>query len=48
MTSLNPAAYRVAIEDLRGLLRRIGRADFRSYGYWRQLCSYRARLRNLP
>lgn len=37
--------YARAIADLRGLLSKIGRAEFRAYGYARQLRSYRASMR---
>lgn len=33
-----------AIDDLRGLLAKIGRSEFRAYGYSKQLRSYRARV----
>ena len=33
-----------AIDDLRGLLAQLGRAEFRAYGYAKQLRSYRAQL----
>lgn len=34
--------YRNAVEDLRGLLAKIGRKEFRAYGYAKQLRRYRA------
>lgn len=37
-------AYAKAIIDLRGLLAKIGRHDFRAYGYAKQLRAYRARV----
>lgn len=40
--------YARAIEDLRGLLSKIGRAEFRAYGYAPQLRSYRALMRSAP
>ena len=33
-----------AIDDLRGLLKQIGRAEFRAYGYAKQLRQYRRAL----
>jgi hypothetical protein len=36
--------YRAAIADLRSLLAKIGRAEFRAYGYSAQLRQYRADL----
>lgn len=38
---------RSAIADLRGLLGKIGRAEFRKYGYARQLVAYRAQVKAL-
>jgi len=37
-------AYARAVVYLRGLLAKIGRSDFRAYGYAKQLRAYRARL----
>lgn len=41
---LSAEDYRAAIEDLRGLLRKIGRHAFRAYGYSKQLREYRAMM----
>jgi len=35
-----------AIQDLRNLLRKIGRRDFCTYGYTKQLRGYRAQLKS--
>lgn len=43
--SPSPSMYAAAIEDLRALLSRLGRRDFRAFGYAAQLRSYRAALR---
>jgi hypothetical protein len=40
----NKNAYVKAITDLRNLLAKIGRRDFRAYGYAKQLRAYRARV----
>lgn len=37
--------YENAVEDLRGLLRKIGRHEFRAFGYTKQLRTYRAAVR---
>jgi len=42
---LTAEIYQAAIEDLRGLLRKIGRHEFRAYGYVPQLRQYRAAIR---
>jgi len=42
---LTAEIYQAAIEDLRGLLRKIGRHEFRAYGYVAQLRQYRADIR---
>lgn len=42
---LTTETYQAAIDDLRGLLRKIGRHEFRSYGYVPQLRQYRAAMR---
>jgi hypothetical protein len=39
------STYARAVADLRGLLANIGRAEFRAYGYARQLRGYRAAMR---
>lgn len=39
---MNAITYTLAIADLRSLLRKIGRHEFRQFGYARQLRSYRA------
>lgn len=38
--------YQAAIDDLRKLLRLIGRADFRAFGYVPQLRRYRSEMRS--
>ena len=38
------AAYALAIQDLRNLLRKLGRHEFKAYGYAKQLRAYRARV----
>ncbi|GAA4424636.1 hypothetical protein [Acidovorax lacteus] len=38
--------YRAAIADLRGLLAKIGRREFRAYGYAALLREYRGIVRN--
>lgn len=38
------ATYAAAIADLRGLLCKIGRAEFRAYGFSAQLREYRAAM----
>lgn len=42
---LSISAYLAAIDDLRGLLRKIGRHEFRAYGYVPQLRQYRVAVR---
>lgn len=42
------ATYVAAIEDLRGLLRKIGRAEFRAHGYSAQIRQYRAAMATAP
>lgn len=37
--------YAAAVADLRGLLAKIGRHEFRAYGYAPQLRQYRAAMR---
>lgn len=37
-------AYEKAIDDLRVLLRKIGRHEFKAYGYAKQLRAYRVRV----
>ena len=44
VTVTNTEAYARAIVDLRGLLAKIGRHDFRAYVYAKQLRAYRSRL----
>lgn len=44
----NKTTYAAAISDLRGLLRKIGRAEFRAYGYSAQLRQYRAAIPTAP
>lgn len=39
------SAYAAAVADLRGLLGKVGRRDFRAYGYALQLRQYRAAMR---
>jgi hypothetical protein len=43
MVNVNEA-YAKAIIDLRNLLAKIGRHEFRAYGYSKQLRAYRARV----
>lgn len=43
---LSAQTYQAAIADLRKLLRLIGRADFRAFGYVLQLRRYRAEMRS--
>lgn len=38
---------KAAIQDLRGLLRKIGRHEFRAYGYVPQLRQHRAAARHV-
>lgn len=45
MTMFSRNTYAAAVADLRGLLREIGRAEFRAYGYVPQLRQYRAAMR---
>jgi len=47
MTQWTPskAMYENAVTDLRELLRKIGRHDFRAFGYTKQLRVYRAAVR---
>ena len=42
---LTKDAYAAAIADLRGLLGKIGRREFRAFGYAPQLRQYRAAMR---
>lgn len=42
---LTAETYQAAIEDLRGLMCKIGRHEFRAYGYARQIRQYRAAMR---
>lgn len=42
---LSTETYQAAVADLRGLLRKIGRHEFRAYGYVPQLRQYRAAVR---
>ena len=44
MVNLEPALYKAAVTDLRGLLARIGRHEFRKAGYVPQLRKYRSML----
>jgi hypothetical protein len=37
--------YMNAVKDLRGLQRKIGRHEFRAYGYARQIRQYRAAMK---
>ncbi|MDL5034447.1 hypothetical protein QRD43_21265 [Pelomonas sp. APW6] len=39
------STYAAAIADLRGLLGKIGRHEFRAYGYVPQIREYRAAMR---
>jgi hypothetical protein len=43
---MNNAIYLNAIQDLRALLAKIGRHEFRAYGYAKQIRQYRAALKN--
>ena len=45
-TPLSAMTYFNAMKDLRGLLGKIGRQEFRAYGYSHQLRSYRAAYRS--
>ena len=40
--------YAAAIADLRGLLAKIGRHEFRAYGYAQQIRQYRGAMRTAP
>lgn len=44
-TPLSAMTYFNAMKDLRGLLGKIGRQEFRAYGYAGQLRTYRAAYR---
>ena len=42
---LTKDVYAAAVADLRALLTKIGRHDFRAYGYAQQIRTYRAAMR---
>jgi signal transduction histidine kinase len=40
----NAIMYQLAIDDLRNLLKQLGRSEFRAFGYAQQLRAYRAQI----
>jgi hypothetical protein len=45
MDDVMKSMYKRGIENLRGLLKKIGRHEFRAFGYLKQLRQYRAIVR---